>query len=180
MALKPNKIEYGGRTLIDLTGDNVIADALVEGYSAHDKSGEPINGTNPYEKTDTDAEVNSQAAKIAQLSALLDEKAVGSGMELKTCTIRLINNLNIDLSDFLYFTSVDNNGNIFASYSGEILSGNTLTMSGVLCNSVIWFNYSVVFNYGAYFTIDGTHYTGETLQAPSNTMGVLEISLSEP
>lgn len=78
MALKPNKIEYGGRTLIDLTGDSVIADALVEGYNAHDKSGEPINGANPYEKNATDTEVNTQAEQIEQLREILSNKAAGT------------------------------------------------------------------------------------------------------
>jgi hypothetical protein len=78
MALKPNKIEYGGRTLIDLTGDSVIADALVEGYSAHDKSGELINGANPYEKNATDTEVNTQAEQIEQLREILSNKAAGT------------------------------------------------------------------------------------------------------
>ena len=40
-----NKIIYGGKTLIDLTGDTVIADKLLKGYTAHDKSGAKITGT---------------------------------------------------------------------------------------------------------------------------------------
>ena len=40
-----NKITYGGKTLIDLTGDNVTADKILSGYTAHDKSGKKITGT---------------------------------------------------------------------------------------------------------------------------------------
>lgn len=40
-----NKIVYNGGTLIDLTGDTVTADKLMQGYTAHDKSGEVIIGT---------------------------------------------------------------------------------------------------------------------------------------
>lgn len=40
-----NKIDYGGRTLIDLTGDTVTADTLLEEMTAHDKSGKIITGT---------------------------------------------------------------------------------------------------------------------------------------
>jgi len=40
-----NKIAYGNTTLIDLTNDTVTADKLVEGYTAHDRSGSVINGT---------------------------------------------------------------------------------------------------------------------------------------
>ena len=40
-----NKVVYGEETLIDLTGDTVIADKLMLGYTAHDRSGAVINGT---------------------------------------------------------------------------------------------------------------------------------------
>ncbi len=40
-----NKVEYGGSTLIDLTGDTVAPDKLLQGYTAHDASGAPIVGT---------------------------------------------------------------------------------------------------------------------------------------
>ena len=40
-----NKVIYGGNTLIDLTADTVIAAALLEGYTAHDRSGAAITGT---------------------------------------------------------------------------------------------------------------------------------------
>ena len=34
-----NKIEYGGRVLLDLTEDTVAEDQLLEGATAHDRSG---------------------------------------------------------------------------------------------------------------------------------------------
>lgn len=40
-----NKVTYGGETLIDLTGDTVTADKLVQGITAHDASGAEIIGT---------------------------------------------------------------------------------------------------------------------------------------
>lgn len=40
-----NKIIYNGNTLIDLTGDTVTADKLLQGYTAHDRSGALIIGT---------------------------------------------------------------------------------------------------------------------------------------
>ena len=39
-----NKVVYGSRTLVDLTSDTVTPTALVEGYTAHDDSGEIIEG----------------------------------------------------------------------------------------------------------------------------------------
>lgn len=49
-----NKIIYGGNTLIDLTGDTVDAAHLLSGYTAHDKSGAPITGTNTYDSDTSD------------------------------------------------------------------------------------------------------------------------------
>ena len=40
-----NKVVYNGNTLIDLTSDTVTASTLLEGYTAHDKSGVTIVGT---------------------------------------------------------------------------------------------------------------------------------------
>lgn len=40
-----NKVTLGENTLIDLSGDTVSADKLAEGYTAHDKAGNPITGT---------------------------------------------------------------------------------------------------------------------------------------
>lgn len=40
-----NKVEYGGRTLVDLTGDTVTPETLAKGTTAHNKSGESIVGT---------------------------------------------------------------------------------------------------------------------------------------
>lgn len=40
-----NKVVYSGQTLIDLTEDTVDSEHLLEGYVAHDASGEEIVGT---------------------------------------------------------------------------------------------------------------------------------------
>lgn len=40
-----NKVEYGGNTLIDLTGDTVTAGDMLSGVTAHDRSGASIQGT---------------------------------------------------------------------------------------------------------------------------------------
>ena len=40
-----SKVVYAGETLVDLTSDTVTADVLKEGYTAHDKAGNPVVGT---------------------------------------------------------------------------------------------------------------------------------------
>ncbi len=39
-----SKVEFGGETLVDLTGDTVTPQSLLSGYSAHNRAGELING----------------------------------------------------------------------------------------------------------------------------------------
>lgn len=43
-----SKVNYGSKTLIDLTGDTVTSDKLLSGYTAHDKSGNAITGTKTF------------------------------------------------------------------------------------------------------------------------------------
>ena len=38
-----NKVVYGGNVLIDLTADTITADKILDGYTAHDKSGAVIS-----------------------------------------------------------------------------------------------------------------------------------------
>lgn len=54
-----NKVVYGGKTLMDLTGDSVTPDKLLAGETAHDKSGEAIEGTCPFDVDSTDATVTA-------------------------------------------------------------------------------------------------------------------------
>lgn len=39
-----SRVDYDGKTLIDLTGDSVTPESLLSGYNAHDKTGKLING----------------------------------------------------------------------------------------------------------------------------------------
>lgn len=59
-----NKVIYGGKTLLDLTADTITPDKLLEGITAHDKSGEAITGTCPFDSDTTDA-----TAAVAEILA---------------------------------------------------------------------------------------------------------------
>lgn len=50
-----SKVIYGGQTLIDLTGDTVKADALLNGYIAHGADGEKVIGNCTYDSDTQDA-----------------------------------------------------------------------------------------------------------------------------
>lgn len=59
-----NKVIYGGRTLIDLSGDTVTADKILDGFTAHDKKGETITGTCKCDVDSSDA--TAAVAEILQ------------------------------------------------------------------------------------------------------------------
>lgn len=57
-----SKVIYGGRTLIDLTSDNITKDKLLVGYSAHGADGELIEGICDFDANTQDA--TASAAEI--------------------------------------------------------------------------------------------------------------------
>lgn len=70
-----NKVIYGGTTLIDLTADTVTADKILSGFTAHDKSGEEINGSCTYDS-------NTQDATVAVAEMLEGKTAYARGAKL--------------------------------------------------------------------------------------------------
>lgn len=59
-----NKIVYGNKVLIDLTGDTVTEDTLAKGITAHDKTGALITGTSTKDSDTSDA-----TAAVAEILA---------------------------------------------------------------------------------------------------------------
>lgn len=70
-----NKVIYGGKTLLDLTGDTVTADKVLSGYTAHDKSGASIEGTCSFD-------VDSQDATAAVAEILNGKTTYARGVKL--------------------------------------------------------------------------------------------------
>lgn len=54
-----NKVVFGGDTLIDLSSDTVVAAKVLNGYTAHDKSGAPIVGSCTYDADTSDADASA-------------------------------------------------------------------------------------------------------------------------
>lgn len=67
-----NKVIYGGRTLIDLTGDSVTEETLLVGIIAHDKSGKEIEGTCAF-----DSDTSEDTVSASEI--LLDKTAHARG-----------------------------------------------------------------------------------------------------
>ena len=70
-----NKVIYGNRTLIDLTGDTVEAAKILSGYTAHDKSGAPTTGSRTFDVASTDG-----TAAVAEI--LVSKTAYARGTKL--------------------------------------------------------------------------------------------------
>ena len=73
-----NKVIYGGNTLIDLTGDSVTKDKLLTGYTAHDKSGEVIEGACSLYVDSTDATVTAAEILNGQIAYARGSKISGT------------------------------------------------------------------------------------------------------
>lgn len=61
--MEVSKVDYFGRTLIDLTGDTVKASDLRDGVTAHDKSGQRITGS-----LDIDVTVTNFSGTVSRIS----------------------------------------------------------------------------------------------------------------
>lgn len=57
-----SKVVVNGETIMDLTGDTVSANKLLSGFTAHDKTGAPIEGTCTFDANTSDA--NAAASEI--------------------------------------------------------------------------------------------------------------------
>ena len=87
MANYINKLVVGNEVKFDLTGDTVTAEKLLNGFTAHDKSGAPITGTCTYDADTQDATVavaeilegKTAYARGAKLTGTMPNKGAVSG-----------------------------------------------------------------------------------------------------
>lgn len=72
-----SKVVYGGKTLIDLTGDNITADKLKKGYTAHGADGEVINGTCEHDANTQDATATEAELLVGKTAYVRGNKVTG-------------------------------------------------------------------------------------------------------
>lgn len=73
-----NKVIYGGNVLIDLTSDTVVANKLLTGYTAHDKTGAPITGTCSFDVDSTDATASQSEILSGKTAYVNGSKLTGN------------------------------------------------------------------------------------------------------
>lgn len=73
-----NKVVYGGKTLIDLTGDTVTEDKMLKGITAHGKDGEAVTGICTYDVDSSDATVAIAEILKGKTSYARGKKLVGT------------------------------------------------------------------------------------------------------
>lgn len=78
-AKKYNKVIYGGKVLIDLTGDTITPADLARGVTAHDKSGAEITGTSTKD-SDTSADTAAASEILRGKTAHVKGKLVTGNM----------------------------------------------------------------------------------------------------
>ena len=83
MAKSAGKIVYGGRTLIDLTGDDVTADKVLLGIQFHGADGKIYEGTCTFDVDSSSADLNPAEAlagkKFAKGGRILTGEAPNNG-----------------------------------------------------------------------------------------------------
>ena len=73
-----NKVIYGNTTLIDLTSDTVSAASMLEGVTAHDKSGAVVVGSCTYDADTSDATASASEILSTKTAYVGGSKVTGS------------------------------------------------------------------------------------------------------
>lgn len=72
-----SKVVVNGETIMDLTGDTVSANKLLSGFTAHDKTGAPIEGTCTFDANTSDANAAASEILIGKTAYVKANKVTG-------------------------------------------------------------------------------------------------------
>lgn len=73
-----SKVVVNGETIMDLTGDTVSANKLLSGFTAHDKTGAPIEGTCTFDANTSDANAAASEILIGKTAYVKANKVTGT------------------------------------------------------------------------------------------------------
>lgn len=86
-----SKVIYGGRTLIDLTQDSVVADKLLKGYTAHGADGEPVEGACTFDADTQDATAAEAEILAGKTAYVRGTKKTGAMKNNGAVSIKIAN-----------------------------------------------------------------------------------------
>ena len=122
---KINKVVFGNETIIDLSGDTVTEDALLEGYTAHDASGAVITGT-AIEGTDTsDADATEEDIAYGKTAYVDGELLTGTNTNNCDTSEDTVSAANLAAG----ITAHDSNGE-------QIIGSGTIVQNGIAYTSL--------------------------------------------
>ena len=78
MAKAISKVVFNGKTLIDLTGDTVVADKMLSGYTAHGADGNQLTGTCTYDSDTQDATASASEILLGKTAYVKGTKRTGT------------------------------------------------------------------------------------------------------
>ena len=73
-----SKVVFGGNTLIDLTQDTVVADKLLQGYTAHGADGNVVTGACTYDSNTQDATASDSEILVGKTAYVKGSKKTGT------------------------------------------------------------------------------------------------------
>lgn len=73
-----NKVVINGVTKLDLTGDTILANKLLSGFTAHDKSGAPITGSCAFDADTSDGTISADEVLSGEIGYAAGAKITGT------------------------------------------------------------------------------------------------------
>ena len=170
-----NKIIYGGETLIDLTTETVAASYLLNGYTAHDRSGTVITGS-MQNRTGTDTDTIDTVSEVITISQGYHDGngtvSIASAEQAKIIPSNIIAGVTI-LGETGVFTAANTvSAGQTAASAGQILSGYSAWVDGAEVQGSITNNGSTS---GTISTVAGT----VAVPAGYTTGGTVSIDSAE-
>jgi len=118
-----NKVVYNGTTLIDLTSDTITPDKILSGFTAHDRSGALVVGTNTYD-SDTSEDTVAVAEMLSGKTAHARGTQLTGTMPNNGAVAGVISDVDQEYTVALGYHDGSGKVGIAATEKAKIIAGN--------------------------------------------------------